>query len=88
MKLIIMILDDRDAEIVSHALTEKNFKVTHVASTGGFMRHGRCTFLIGVEDEQVDDVMVLMRETVPPPEHHRGPRALAFVLNVDQYEQL
>ena len=87
MKLIIMILDDRDAEIVSHALSEKEFKVTHVASTGGFMRHGRCTFLVGVEDDQVDDVMVLMRETVPAPEHHGGPRALAFVLNVDQYEQ-
>jgi uncharacterized protein YaaQ len=87
MKLIIMILDDRDAEIVSHALTENDYKVTHVASTGGFMRHGRCTFLIGVEDEQIDDVMVLMRETVPPPEHDRDPRALAFVLNVEQYEQ-
>jgi uncharacterized protein YaaQ len=88
MKLIILILDERDAESISHALEESQFDVTHVASTGGFMRRGNCTFLIGVEDDKVDDALVLMRETKARSEHHEGQRALAFILNVDKYEQL
>ena len=88
MKLIILILDERDAESISHALEENEFDVTHVASTGGFMRRGNCTFLIGVEDERVDDALVLMRDTKARSEHHGGQRALAFILNVDKFEQL
>jgi len=88
MKLIIVILDERDSDAVSHALAENEYDVTHVASTGGFLRRGNCTFLVGVEDEKVDDALVLMRETFSRPDRHGGPRALAFVLNVDQFEQL
>jgi uncharacterized protein YaaQ len=88
MKLIILILDERDAESVSHTLGENDYDVTHVASTGGFMRRGNCTFLIGVEDDRVDDALVLMRETMSRSEPRGEQRALAFVLNVDQYEQL
>jgi uncharacterized protein YaaQ len=88
MKLIILILDERDAEEVSHALAENDYDVTHVASTGGFLRRGSCTFFVGVEDEKVDDALVLMRDTRARSEHQGGQRALAFVLNVDQYEQL
>jgi uncharacterized protein YaaQ len=88
MKLIILILDERDSDAVSHALAENEYDVTHVASSGGFMRRGNCTFFVGVEDEKVDDALVLMRETVSRPDRHGGPRALAFVLNVDQFERL
>jgi uncharacterized protein YaaQ len=88
MKLIILILDERIAETVSHALDENEYGVTHVASTGGFMRRGNCTFLIGVEDDRVDDALVLIRETMERAEQRSEQKALAFVLNVDQYEQL
>lgn len=88
MKLIILILDERDTETVSHTLGENGYDVTHVASTGGFMRRGNCTFLIGVEDDKVDDALVLIRETMSSSEPRGEQRALAFVLNVDQYEQL
>jgi uncharacterized protein YaaQ len=87
MKLIILILDERDAETISHTMGENDYDVTHVASTGGFMRRGNCTFLIGVEDEKVDDALVLIRETMSRSEQRGDQRALAFVLNVDQYQQ-
>jgi len=88
MKLIILILDERDAEAVSHALGKQDYDVTHVASTGGFMRRGNCTFLIGVEDGRVDDALVLIRETMSRAEQRGDNKALAFVLKVDRYEQL
>ena len=88
MKLIILILDERDAETVSQTLGENEYEVTHVASTGGFLRRGNCTFLIGVEDKQVDDALALLRETVARSESSGEQKALAFVLKVDKYEQL
>jgi uncharacterized protein YaaQ len=88
MKLIILILDEREAEAVSTALGEEGYDVTHVASTGGFMRRGNCTFLIGAEDDKVDDAMVLMRDTLSRIEARDGQRAMAFILNVDKFEKL
>lgn len=88
MKLIILILDERDAEMVSNTLGEQDYDVTHVASTGGFMRRGNCTFLIGVEDNRVDDALLLIRDRMSSAEKRGDQRALAFVLNVKQYEKL
>ena len=47
MKLIIAIIHDEDNDRVSRMLTGENFRVTMIASTGGFLRSGRSTLLIG-----------------------------------------
>lgn len=41
MKMIIAIVRDRDTNPVSTALTSSEFRVTHIASTGGFLRRPR-----------------------------------------------
>ncbi|MHB8932864.1 MAG: cyclic-di-AMP receptor, partial [Bellilinea sp.] len=41
MKLIIAIVRDTDSDQVSHALTTASFRVTGVASSGGFLRKGK-----------------------------------------------
>jgi uncharacterized protein YaaQ len=53
MKLVIAVIQDKDRHKVVENLLEKNFKFTHVASTGGFLREGNVTFFIGVEDDEV-----------------------------------
>ena len=40
MKMIIVIVKDADAEQVTQSLTVNNFRVTRIASTGGFLRSG------------------------------------------------
>ena len=45
-KLIIAIIRDDDNENVSARLTAEDFRVTQIASTGGFLRSGRSTLLI------------------------------------------
>ena len=52
MKMIIVIVKDADAEQVTQSLTASNFRVTRIASTGGFLRSGVVTLLIGVDDER------------------------------------
>lgn len=88
MKLIIAIIKDEDNDKVSRALTENNFRVTFIASTGGFLRSGRSTLLIGVEDEQVEEALDVIRNNSKKPEKSKEKRATIFVLNVDQFTQL
>jgi uncharacterized protein YaaQ len=88
MKLIIAIIRDSDNEPVSRALTSEDYRVTCVASTGGFLRRGSSTLLIGVEDERVQRALEIIRETCVPPTDPNVKRATIFVLKVDQYTHL
>lgn len=56
MKLLLAIVQDPDAGRLQKALTEAGFGVTRLSSTGGFLRRGNTTLLIGIEDEQLDGV--------------------------------
>ena len=88
MKLIIAIIKDEDNDAVSRALTKQNFRVTFIASTGGFLRSGRSTLLIGVEDEQVETALEVIRNNCKKPEKTDEKRATIFVLNVNEFTQL
>lgn len=63
MKLIIAIIHDEDAHNLVDKLTEAQYGVTKLASTGGFLRSGNTTLLIGVEGEKVDSVIDIIKET-------------------------
>ncbi|MHB0998697.1 MAG: cyclic-di-AMP receptor [Armatimonadota bacterium] len=62
MKLVVTIIHDRDKHRISEALLRSNFKFTKLASTGGFLREGNVTFLIGVEVRRLDELMNLISE--------------------------
>jgi len=62
VKLIIAVVQDRDSNRLSQALVRENIPVTKLASTGGFLRAGNTTFLIGVGDDQVEKVLDIIRE--------------------------
>ncbi len=61
MKLIVAIVQDRDADHVVSALTAKAFRITRVGTTGGFLQQGNTTLLIGVEDGAVTAVIGILR---------------------------
>lgn len=61
MKLIIAIVQERDKQRVSDALLSAGHKFTVVASTGGFLRDGNTTLLIGAKKESIDDVIDTIR---------------------------
>ena len=88
MKMIIAIVRDIDDERVIERLIAHSFRVTRVATTGGFLRRGNVTLLIGVETEQqVQAVIDLLRETCSPAEaDHHG--ATIFVVNAQHFEQI
>ena len=54
MKLILAIVSNDDSSAVSHALSKEGFQSTRLATTGGFLRAGNTTLIVGTEDEKVD----------------------------------
>jgi uncharacterized protein YaaQ len=66
MKMIILIVKDNDADEITQALTADKYRVTRVASTGGFLRSGVVTLLIGVRDERAELVQELIRSNCRP----------------------
>ena len=61
MKLIVAIVQDKDSQHLEANLVKNNFRATKLPSTGGFLKAGNCTFLIGVE--KVDDVLAVIKKT-------------------------
>ena len=62
MKMIFAIVNNDDSPDVMSALSKEQIPVTKLASTGGFLLKGNTTFISGVEDDQVDGVIALIRE--------------------------
>lgn len=62
MKLVLSIVNGDDAAEVSSALTKAKFQVTKLATTGGFLKVGNTTFITGVEDDKVDEVIKIIEE--------------------------
>jgi uncharacterized protein YaaQ len=61
MKLIIPIVHKDDASDLQSHLSKAGFMSTKLSTTGGFLRAGNVTLLIGTEDDKVDTVLEILR---------------------------
>ncbi|NLW09597.1 MAG: hypothetical protein GX036_07025 [Firmicutes bacterium] len=62
MKLIIAVVQDQDVNKLLNALMEKGYGATKLASTGGFLRQGNTTLLIGAKDDKTSEVTAIIKE--------------------------
>ena len=62
MKLILAIVQDKDSQQLQSHLVKDGFRSTRLPSTGGFLKSGNSTFILGVEDEKVDDALDVIKE--------------------------
>lgn len=72
MKLVLAIVQDDDAIDLIEELTDKDYRVTKLATTGGFLKSGNTTLMIGIEEKKVknlinviEDVCKRRKEMVP-----------------------
>lgn len=63
MKLLLTIVQDADASRLQGLLIEHGYQSTKLASTGGFLREGNTTLIIGVESAEVETVKELIHNT-------------------------
>ncbi|NLK28094.1 MAG: hypothetical protein GX306_07095 [Clostridiales bacterium] len=75
MKLIYAIVRNNDSAQVTETLNKKGFYVTKMASTGGFLREGNTTLLIGTDEDKVDEVIEIVKREC-------GPRQQLYLNNI------
>ncbi|MGM0437731.1 MAG: cyclic-di-AMP receptor [Bacillota bacterium] len=63
VKMVVAIVHDHDASDLMDKLTNSNFQATRMASTGGFLREGNTTFMIGTDEDHVDELLDIIEET-------------------------
>jgi len=62
MKMVMAIVDKDDAHDVISNLSRAGFSITRLSTTGGFLRAGNVTILVGVEDEKTETVIGIIKE--------------------------
>ena len=62
MKMITAIINYKDTNRVCQALAAKGFEHTRLATTGGFLRAGNTTVLMGVEDARLDEALEVIHQ--------------------------
>ncbi|MDP2873604.1 MAG: cyclic-di-AMP receptor [Bacillota bacterium] len=62
MKLIVAVVQDKDAIKLIEALMAKGYRATKLASTGGFLKEGNTTLLVGVNDHMVAEVLAIIKK--------------------------
>lgn len=62
MKLIIAVVQDKDSNRLVNELSKQNFQTTKLATTGGFLKEGNTTLIIGCQDEYVDEALQIIKD--------------------------
>lgn len=62
MKLVMSIINSDDEARLVEALTDAGYRATTISTTGGFLRQGNATVFVGTEDQEVPQVLQLIRE--------------------------
>jgi uncharacterized protein YaaQ len=62
MKLMVVIVQDADAAALVKEFTQKRLTVTKLASTGGFLREGNTTLLLGVGESELETAKQIVQD--------------------------
>ncbi len=60
MKLVVCVVHNRDRGKITEELVKAGFKFTVIGSTGGFLREGNTTFLIGIDEADLETVKAIV----------------------------
>lgn len=100
IKLVLAILPEGLATAALDALVRGGYRVTRISSTGGFLRRGYATLLVGVPEERVEAVIACLKEACRDAVRERRKRNAApseepphcgvtvFVLGAEAFESL
>lgn len=79
MKLVIGIINNDDANDLLTEITKASFQATKLSTSGGFLKMGNVTVLVGVEDDKVDEVVEIFKtccsrrtQMIPTPPPYLG----------------
>ena len=91
MKLIIAIVNDEFSNKVIKVLMKDKVRITKLSSTGGFLKAGNTTLLIGAEDDNIESVVEMIKNECRSTKVKEGDQELTvsganlFIMDIDQY---
>jgi uncharacterized protein YaaQ len=62
MKLIVSIVNSDDADRLVSVLSKAGYGATTISTTGGFLRQGNATILVGTDDQELSRVLQIVKE--------------------------
>jgi len=62
LKLIVAIVNTDDCHAVLGEITRNGFSATKLSTSGGFLRAGNTTLIIGAEDEKVTEIVDIFKQ--------------------------
>ena len=93
MKLLVTIVQDQDVNRLMDRLSERGFQFTRISTTGGFLKEGNTTLLIGMKDKREEEAVSIIKESSKSRKKSSGEKstvtvggALVFTLNVERWE--
>ncbi|MGX7350657.1 hypothetical protein RU97_GL001643 [Enterococcus canis] len=63
MKIILAIVQDKDSNRLANEFIDANIRATKLSSTVGFLKSGNSTFIVGIDDDRVEEALELIKET-------------------------
>ena len=63
MKIILAIVQDKDSNRLANEFIDANIRATKLSSTGGFLKAGNSTFIVGIDDDRVEEALELIKKT-------------------------
>ena len=88
MKLMIIIISDTDSDSLMKSMLNEGYRITRIASSGGFIRRGSSTLFMGVEAGRVERARQLVREHCGPSVDPNLKKVAIYVLKVDRFQKL
>ena len=86
MKLVLAIVAESSADALVTALTRERYQVTLISTTGGFLKRGNATLLIGVPPDRLGTLLKFVESHARAGEGPNG--GVAFVLNTESHVRL
>ena len=73
MKLVISIIHRDDSRPLVDNLLKQGYRATIISTTGGFLKEGNATVVIGVEDHRLDDLLGIIQRNCRTRTQHINP---------------
>lgn len=94
MKLAIAIIQDEYITKVMKALTAEKIRSTKLSSTGGFLKSGSTTLIIGIEDDKIDFLVDIIKDQCQSKQVKNGESEITvgganiFIMDIDKHMRI
>jgi uncharacterized protein YaaQ len=61
MKLFVVVVQQQDSDGLADSMLASAISFTRIDSAGGFLQQGNVTFLVGIDDAKIGDLLALVK---------------------------